>query len=155
MFFFWRHHQGSQHFICCNHASVRRTGASAAAGPRGPMAASSDHSFFLFFPFSLFPLVSPFWVFSALLVLADLFSPFGFHRALYVAWVCFAWFYFLLELFFFSINPQGHPRAPPCVGPPALPRIGGLHGQGYPAQHYVGECSHPGKRSCSSVPSPT
>ena len=57
-------------------------------------------SFFLFFPFSLFPLVFPFWVFSALLVLADLFSPFGFRRALYVAWVCFAWFYFLLDFFF-------------------------------------------------------
>jgi hypothetical protein len=57
---------------------------------------------FLFFPFPLFPLVFPFWVFSALLVLADLFSPFGFRRALYVVWVCFAWFYFLLEPFLFS-----------------------------------------------------
>jgi hypothetical protein len=28
------------------------------------------------------------------------FSPFGFRRALYVVWVCFAWFYFLLEPFF-------------------------------------------------------
>ena len=31
----------------------------------------------------------------------DLFSFFGFRLALYVAWVCFAWFYFLLEPFFF------------------------------------------------------
>jgi hypothetical protein len=62
--------------------------------------------FLLFFPFSLVPLVFPFWVFSALLVLADLFSPFGFRRALYVAWVCFAWFYFLLEPFFFNYGPS-------------------------------------------------
>jgi hypothetical protein len=46
--------------------------------------------------------VFPFWVFSALLVLWQIFIPsFGFRRALYVAWVCFAWFYFMLELFFF------------------------------------------------------
>jgi hypothetical protein len=58
-------------------------------------------SFVGLFAFYLFPLVLPFWVFSAVLVLADLFSPFGFRRALYDVWVCFAWFYFLLELSFF------------------------------------------------------
>jgi hypothetical protein len=57
------------------------------------------------FSFS-FPSLSFLWcflfgVFSALLVLADIFPSFGFRRALYVAWVCFAWYYFLLELFFF------------------------------------------------------
>ena len=31
------------------------------------------------------------------------FPSFGFRRALYVAWVCFAWFYFLLEPLFFGI----------------------------------------------------
>jgi hypothetical protein len=38
-------------------------------------------------------------MFSALLVLSDAFSFFCFIGALYVAWVSFAWVYFLLEPF--------------------------------------------------------
>jgi hypothetical protein len=40
------------------------------------------------------------------------FPSFGFRRALYVAWVCFAWFYFLLEPFFLYRVPYGTQSTP-------------------------------------------
>jgi hypothetical protein len=58
----------------------------------------------LFFLLLVFPSLG---VFSLAGSFRYFFLVLGFRRALYVAWVCFAWVYFLLEPFFLVVEPSG------------------------------------------------